>query len=44
MADENTFRMLALGDKLGRGNSRRGRGNDDIALRFRIQGREKLQL
>ena len=45
MSNQHSGRIfLTIGDKLGRGQSRRGGGDDDVAASLGIQGREEIAL
>ena len=45
MSDQYSGRvLLTIGDKLGRGQSRRGGGDDDVAASLGVQGREEMAL
>ena len=45
MSDQDSGRvLLAIGDEIGRGQSRRGRGDDDVAASLGVQGRGEVAL
>ena len=45
MSDQDSSRvLLTIGDKLGRGQSRRGGGDDNVVASLGVQGREEIAL